>query len=58
MKKKLKPKAPRDLNIKDLITNPRKSGAHKDLKKEASKKACKICDDALYKDYDCIDEDD
>ena len=52
-KKKIKPKAPRDLNIKDLITNPRNSGVHKDLKKEANKKAC----DSDYNDYDCIDED-
>lgn len=45
--KKIKPKAPRDLNIKKLITNPKKSGAHKDLKKQENKDGC----DENFEDY-------
>jgi hypothetical protein len=48
-KKKIKPRAPRDLNIKQMITNPHGAGVHKDKKKQANKDAC---DDALDSDLE------
>jgi hypothetical protein len=40
-KKRKKKMKNRNLLVKNMICKPRNSGAHKDKKKEASKKACR-----------------